>query len=146
MPTIRAVADDAGVSIATVSRVLNQQAGVSDGVRERVLEAARRCGYTPARARRQTSLIALVYTGPASVGSPYDAALIEGIWEAMGDSELDFMVLSLQRDKRADETFTQYFHRKGVRGAILRTTTDTRSVCTEIAEEHFPAVVVGERF
>ena len=44
-PTIREVAKDAGVSIATVSYVLNGSRRVADDTRQRVLDAAQRLGY-----------------------------------------------------------------------------------------------------
>ncbi|MFL5944445.1 MAG: LacI family DNA-binding transcriptional regulator, partial [Gaiellaceae bacterium] len=45
-PTIRDVAEQAGVSIATVSRVLNDRADVSVETRERVRSVARSVGYS----------------------------------------------------------------------------------------------------
>jgi LacI family transcriptional regulator len=64
-PTIRDVAEQAGVSIATVSRVLNDRADVSAGTRERVREVARSVGYTADAAARglvtqRTQLVAVV--------------------------------------------------------------------------------------
>ena len=44
-PTIKDVAQRAGVSFKTVSRVINGQRGVSDEVKERVLEAIAELGY-----------------------------------------------------------------------------------------------------
>ena len=64
-PTIRDVAERAGVSIATVSRVLNDKGDVSMQTRERVREVARSVGYSVDRAARalatqQTRQIAVV--------------------------------------------------------------------------------------
>jgi LacI family transcriptional regulator len=64
-PTIRDVADRAGVSIATVSRVLNDRGDVSLETRERVREVARSVGYTVDPAARglvtqRTQLVAVV--------------------------------------------------------------------------------------
>ena len=48
MPTIKDVAREAGVSIATVSYVLNNKSdSISDDTRHLVLETAKRIGYTP---------------------------------------------------------------------------------------------------
>ena len=64
-PTIRDVARHAGVSIATVSRALNERGDVSVETGERVREAALSLGYTAdptarALASRQTRLVAVV--------------------------------------------------------------------------------------
>ena len=146
MPTIRQVAETAGVSIATVSRVINNNPAVSGGVRTKVLEAINHCGYVPTVGRRTTAFLALVYTGPFSLGSSYDMALIEGMGQAMDGHDFDLVVLNPSRDRGQDETYTQYFLRKGVRGVILRSTVGGRAICEEIAEENFPAVVVGDHF
>ncbi|MFQ5592625.1 MAG: LacI family DNA-binding transcriptional regulator [Anaerolineae bacterium] len=47
MATIRDVAREAGVSIATVSYVLNETGAVSDATRQRVLQAVKKLGYRP---------------------------------------------------------------------------------------------------
>jgi LacI family transcriptional regulator len=64
-PTIKDVAEQAGVSIATVSRALNDKDDVSEPTRERVREVARSVGYTPDRVARslvsqRTRLVAVV--------------------------------------------------------------------------------------
>lgn len=144
--TIRKVAKDANVSIATVSRVMNQQPGVSDAVRRRVLEAVNRCGYVASVGKRATSFLALAYTGPDSLESPFDAAILAGAYEAMEGTNLSLVLLNLHREKMADESYTQYFARRGVRGVLLRTTYATRDTCERIAGEQFPSIVISERF
>src|SRR5580765_1312505 len=64
-PTIKDVAERAGVSIATVSRALNDKGDVSAPTRERVREVARSVGYTPDPVARslvgqKTRLVAVV--------------------------------------------------------------------------------------
>jgi LacI family transcriptional regulator len=63
--TIKDVAERAGVSIATVSRALNDKSDVSGETRERVRKVARSVGYSPDPAARslagqKTRLIAIV--------------------------------------------------------------------------------------
>src|SRR5207253_5126973 len=64
-PTIRDVAERAGVSIATVSRALNDKGDVSVETRERVRDVARSVGYSADPAARslatqKTRLVAVV--------------------------------------------------------------------------------------
>ena len=63
MTNVRSIAKAAGVSITTVSRVLNNHPQVSQDARQRVLAATNEAGYTPSVGRKSTSNIAFVYTG-----------------------------------------------------------------------------------
>lgn len=146
MANIRHIAKQAGVSATTVSRVLNNHPQVSASVRARVMAVTNEIGYVPTIGRKSTSNIALVYTGVSSLGSPFDAALMFGMSGGMEEYGYDLMILDARRARQPGETYTQMFVRKGIRGAILRTTAQARSVCEAIADEGFPCVVVGDRF
>lgn len=146
MATIRNVASEADVSIATVSRVMNSRGPISDDVRQRVLQAANRLGYGNSR-RPATNFVALAYTGRSSLSSPYDNAVLDGMTAAADEaSSVDVVILRLQIDRQAGESYGQVFQRKGIKAAILRTNVETRSVCVELAREGFPCIVVGDRF
>ena len=69
-----------------------------------------------------------------------------GMTAGLEEYGYDLMVLDAKRSMEPGETYTQMLMRKGVRGLVLRTTQDTRKVCLAIADEGFPAVVVGDRF
>lgn len=142
---IRLIARTAGVSIATVSRVLNNQTGVSDAARAAVLAAVNQAGYVPEIGKRSTSNIALLYTDTPTLDSPFDAALLAGIDDGLPKLGCDLLLLDAHRSKRQDETFSHMFLRKGVQGALLRTTTASRPICEEILREGFVTVVVGYR-
>ncbi len=71
-PTIRQIAEQAGVSIATVSRVLNGRGDVADETRDLVARVIRENGYTANRSARGLSggrtgfvgvVVPLVYPG-----------------------------------------------------------------------------------
>lgn len=146
MASVRDIASDAGVSISTVSRVLNNDSSVHPDTRDRVLAVANKKGYTPSVGRRITTNIGLAYTQEMTLSHPYDATVVEGIVHGLDERRFDLVLLNLNRDKRSNETYTQFFIRKGIRGVILRTMKESRSVCEAIAEEGFPHVVVSERF
>lgn len=146
MSSVRDIAKAAGVSPATVSRVLNNHPTVSEDARNRVLAVANESRYVAKVGRRSTTNIAFMYAGESSLGSPYDAALMRGMSLGMEEYGYDLMILDGRRARQPDESFTHMFLRKGVRGAVLRTDTRSASVCEVIAGEGFPCVVVGERF
>lgn len=146
MSSVRQIAKQTGVSITTVSRVLNNHPRVSAAVRERVLTAANRSRYRPKVGKRSTINIALLYTGELSVGSAFDAALMEGMTSGMEEFGFDLMVLEGAHVRKPGETYSQVFLRKGIRGVILRSSTSARRPAVAIADEGFPAVVVGDRF
>lgn len=146
MPSIREVARTAGVSIATVSRVMNGADTVAPDLRRKVMQAVERCDYSPKVGRRSPDTIAVIYVGPFTVGSPYDSACLSGMVEAMRESELDLAIVDLARDRSPDETLRQFFGRKGIRGAVLRCTVAERRIALEFADEGLPLVVLGDHF
>jgi DNA-binding LacI/PurR family transcriptional regulator len=146
MASIREVAKQAGVSIATVSRVINGNETVAPHLRKQVLEAVNRCEYSPAVGLRTQNSIALVYTGPFTPGSPYDSACIDGMVDAMRGSAYDLAIVDIRRDKPAGETFRQFFTRKGICGAILRSTATERKLVERMAAEDLPLVMLGDHY
>ena len=146
MASIRDIAKTANVSIGTVSRVLNSQPHVSESARQKVLKAANLLRDSSATAsRRATSTVALVYQGKSSIGSHFDAALLQGINDELDGTKHDLMLINIDRARFPDETMGQMLLRKGVSGALLRTTTNTRAMCAELGEEGFPAVAIADQ-
>jgi len=146
MASVRQIAEHAGVSIATVSRVLNNDPAVNPDTRDRVLSAANRWGYVPNGGRRIGTYIGFAYTSRSSLTGAFDCAVLDGVVRGADECRLDVVIVNVQRDKRADETYTQFFMRKGVRAVILRTVSESRDTCQKIAAEGFPHVVVSDRF
>ena len=83
--TIKDIAERCGVSISTVSRVLNNHPDVSAAVRAKVLETARAAHYVPNSSARdlvkpQADTIGLVVRG---VGNPFFTQIIRAIEKAI---------------------------------------------------------------
>ena len=84
---IRTVAEAAGVSVTTVSLVLNNVAGarVSEQTRQRIIEAARRLGYVPnelARQMRSQRTKTLGLLGDEVTTTPFAGRMVLGAQEA----------------------------------------------------------------
>ena len=56
MPSLKDLAKECGVSVATVSKALNDQPDIAAATRERIRAAARRMGYLPNAAARAGQL------------------------------------------------------------------------------------------
>jgi DNA-binding LacI/PurR family transcriptional regulator len=66
--------------------------------------------------------------------------------DAMRDTPYDLMLVDLRRDKAPGETFRQFFTRKGICGAILRSTADERQLVERMAAEELPLVMLGDHY
>lgn len=92
--TIQDVAKAAGVSVSTVSRVLNRKVDVSSETQGHVLEVIEELGYTSNLAARsmrshKKNLIGLVVP---DIGSPYSIEVMKGINRAIAELTFDLLV------------------------------------------------------
>ena len=148
MASVRQIAESTGVSVATVSRALNNRPEVSAEMRDRVWAEAERVGYRHNARSRATNLIGLAYPGKpvnAEFGG-FDAAIVSGVTRGVNEARFDVALVNIDRDKLPNETFSQFFRRKGLQGVVLRSFADTRHICEAIADEGFPSVVIADRF
>jgi LacI family transcriptional regulator, galactose operon repressor len=95
-PTIRDVARHAGVSIATVSRVMHQHENVSEATRERVARAVAELEFTPSRlgrslAERRHAANAIVFP---DLSGPYYAEVVLGYESVAADLGRSVLILS----------------------------------------------------
>lgn len=148
MASVRDIAAKARVSVATVSRALNDKPNVDAATRDRVLAAARQIGYVKSAPVKVSDVVALAYPGEivrADYGA-FDSSLIFGILRGLNAHRFDMTILNISRDRDPREDYRSFFARKGVKGVILRSFEDSREACEAIAEEGFPSVVVADRF
>ncbi|HKB94005.1 MAG TPA: LacI family DNA-binding transcriptional regulator [Gaiellaceae bacterium] len=102
MASIREVAQLSGVSVATVSRVLNGTATVREETRQRVLEQIRELDYVPSAAartlvRRRSQVIGVVVnTGDAhpDLRHPFFGDVLAGLKQALGASHYDLLLFT----------------------------------------------------
>lgn len=145
--SVRQLASRLGVSTATVSRALNNHPSVAPNTRARVLELADATGYMPRVGQRHSTNIGLVY--PSHPVTPefgsFESALLSGIMRGLAEHRYDLSLIEVDRDRASDESYTQFFRRKGVRGVIVRTIGPDARLGEAIAAEDFPSIVVADR-
>lgn len=121
-PTIRDVAAEAGVSVATVSNVVNGHAHVRDATKRKVLDAIESLGYQASRAARslpagRSFLLAYCLPSNETPNAALDVFLHQMVQTA---SEADLEVLLFRQ--RADdpiEPYAELLRRGGADGFVL---------------------------
>ncbi len=118
--TIFDVAKRAGVSIGTVSRVINNRDRVSPETRERVLQAIRELDYQAnpfARnlANQQTDTLGLVIP---QVNDPFFFQIVRGVEDAAAAVGYNLLIASQPRHT-SEHRYLQLFRRRNVDGMVL---------------------------
>ena len=121
MPTIIEVAAMAGVSTATVSRVLSRPEQVSEATRLHVLEIVRQSGYAPnvaARSLRTLRAAKILLTVP-DISNPFFASVIRGAEEAARDAGYSVVVGDTRHDPVVEDQYADMLSRREVDGLIF---------------------------
>ena len=102
--TIRDVARLAGVSVATVSRALNEKAVVNAQTRERVLSVMDELGFRPSPAAQRLSLGRTLTVGVvvSFLTRPQAAERLRGVDAVLGDSEFDLVIYNVESVQKRD--------------------------------------------
>jgi len=145
-PTIRDVAERAGVSKSLVSLVLRGAPQVSAGRRADVLAAIEELGYRPngsARSltERRTRTVGVLLN---DLRNPWFVDLLEGLNSRLHERGLRMLLGDGRLDRRVDEALTQAFLEMRVDGLVLVGTQPESAAITEAAGI-LPTVVAGSR-
>jgi LacI family transcriptional regulator len=143
-PTITDVADEAEVSVGTVSHFLNGTTNVSAALRDRIERAMRALGYEQnmlAHAQRR-QLAAVVGISVPHVDSAYLAALIESFEDIAAVRGYQVMQVLTRRDPRVELRRVRELLRHRVAGLLLVPTYNPRDTLELIHASGTPAVLV----
>ena len=139
--TISEIAAQAGVSMPTVSRVLNRRSDVAPRTRERVEQLLREHGYQRRgpRADDRAWLIDLVFN---DLDSPWAVEVIRGVEEAAHAAGAGTVVSAIHRRRSSARQWLENLRARASDGVILVTTALDPDLHAELRRLHVPAVVV----
>jgi LacI family transcriptional regulator len=150
-PTLEEVAQLAGVSRSTVSRVINDHPSVRPDTRERVWQAIHKSGYQPHAVARslvtnRTQIIGMII--PEAVTTlftdPFFPLLLRGATEACNAHRYQ-MLLSLFDDPTGQEEMYQRILRSGyLDGVIVASTSLDDPLIPDLLRDRIPFVSVGQ--
>ncbi|MCS6846120.1 MAG: LacI family DNA-binding transcriptional regulator [Anaerolineae bacterium] len=127
MATMRDVAETAGVSIQTVSNVLNGKAFVRPEIQARVMEAVVRLNYRPNRVaqrmrRGQAQALGFIVSdpNPRGLADPFYGEVLTGLAEMARARDYDVLIEWLPSDQpvRADDILSPFQTRR-IDGAVI---------------------------
>jgi LacI family transcriptional regulator len=145
--TIRDIADLAGVSIATVSRVLNDRPDVAPETRENVLQVVREHGFSTNRGARglssgRTGMIGL--TLPL-VADAYFGPMLSGAAEALYERDMRIVLAPTLHEHDREVSLLERLMRGTTDGAILMLPEESIEELRMLQRQGFPFVVVDPR-
>lgn len=148
-PTLEVVAERAGVSRATASRVVNGSSRVSPEAHAAVTRAVSALGYVPNRAartlatRRTDTLVLIVHERPDTVfEDPFFANVLRGVNAALSDTDLQLVLLHVRGDQQRERAL-RYIRNGHVDGALLISLHGEDPMPIAIRAVGIPMVVMG---
>lgn len=145
---LRDVAQRAGVSIKTVSRVVNNQGEISEATRQRVLAAIAELRYRPSKVARalvtqRTDTIGLVLS---DITNPFFPQVARGVLDVAEPRGYNVFLCNsdgdLQRETRILESLLDH----GVDGIIIFPTFELEPALRRLAGPERPVVVVNRSY
>ncbi|GAB4544797.1 MAG: LacI family DNA-binding transcriptional regulator [Phycisphaerales bacterium] len=151
--SIRDVARESGVSLTTVSLVLNKNdARISDATRERVLDAIQRLDYTPSRLarglpnRQSKTLAVLVPALQHAFADVYFGEIISGIYEAAAERGFRIMLEVARRDYVKRREYLTVLDDCSVDGILFIGASEEHTWLGEFDGSDRPLLVVNNHF
>lgn len=148
--TIKDVAKEAGVSIATVSKVINQKPSISDATRAHVHQVMERLDYHPnARAcnfaRKKTNIIVFlaVTESHTAFNNPHMFEILCGAQSMIREKNYHFSFIASPSKEEICREAMDIIGRKAADGLIVHGSATSRPLVDFLAETSFPHIIIG---
>ena len=143
MVTIKEVAKHAGVSTASVSRVLNDRPSVTLAVRQKVMRSVEALEYRPSRVARRlrtksTHVIGLIIT---DIQNLFYTSVTRGIEDVASRNGYSLILCNTDEDAARERLYLEVMHDENVAGIILASATETGHD-PKLLSGHIPVVAL----
>ncbi|MEV7810616.1 LacI family DNA-binding transcriptional regulator [Streptomyces flaveolus] len=142
MATMADVARTAGVSVATVSHVLNGTRPVLPHTRQAVLDAVDALGYTPNTLARSlvTSRTRSIGLAVSAISNPYFTEILQGVEAAALEAGYSLLIADPHDDPRHERKVVQLLHERRVDGMIVAPSADPSELVGYLRRHAVPTV------
>ncbi|SDN91342.1 transcriptional regulator, LacI family [Streptomyces sp. cf386] len=144
MATMADVARSAGVSVATVSHVLNGTRPVLPHTRQAVLDAMDELGYTPNTLARSlvTSRTRSIGLAVSAISNPYFTEILQGVEAAALQHGYSLLIADPHDDPVHERKVVQLLHERRVDGMIVAPSADPRELIAYLGRHKVPTVLL----
>jgi LacI family transcriptional regulator len=144
--TIIDVAEEAGVSYSTVSRVVNNKTYVKPETRAKVLQAMTRLGYQAnlharSLAGGRSNVIGLLVV---DLTTQYVGEIIRGIDEVLTANQYELMLYTTHRRKTKESAYVNMMARGLADGLLIVLPRDPEAYLRSLRERDFPYVLIDQ--
>jgi LacI family transcriptional regulator len=150
MPKLEDVAKKAGVSTATVSKVLSNTPYFTESTRQKVMRAVEELGYVPHLAARalaagKTGIIAVVfpYVYDGVFSDPHTLHILQGIEAECTEQGYNILLSTPRLTPNVDEHYLRLIQSGYIDGIIALDNVPVHSVLEPVRSKGIPAVNLG---
>ncbi|WAU80343.1 LacI family DNA-binding transcriptional regulator [Streptomyces sp. Qhu-G9] len=142
MATMADVARHAGVSVATVSHVLNATRPVLPHTRQAVLDAIDALGYTPNSLARSlvTARTRSIGLAVSAISNPYFTEILQGVEAGALEHGYGLLIADPHDDPAHERKVVQLLHERRVDGMIVAPSADPQGLIGYLARHDVPTV------
>jgi LacI family fructose operon transcriptional repressor len=147
MVSIKDVAEAAGVSTATISRVLADKPHVRPEVRNHVLAVVQELNYRPNRVARslraqRSNIIGLIVS---DIQNPFFTLISRAVEDTAYAQGMSIFLCNTDEDPAKEAMYLKLMRDERVSGIILSPTLKTTDNFIDITNSHLPVVVIDRR-
>ncbi len=146
-PNILEVAKLAGVSPATVSRVLHNYPHIRAELRAKVLNAIAQLGYEPNRVAQRlrathSHLIGMIVT---DITNPFFNTIMASIENVFFNKGFSLLMSNTASDPEKELAYLSMMENEGVAGLVIATTSENVDAVATLADKGLPIVIIDRR-
>jgi LacI family transcriptional regulator len=140
--TTRHVAQRAGVSVSTVSHVLNATRFVSDDLRQRVQQALDELGYEPnavarsLKVNRSTTLGLII----SDISNPFFTELVRGVEDVAQANGYTLVLCNSDENPAKEQTYLRELRARRVDGLLVAPAGEAHEYLRKLVRANFPLV------
>lgn len=145
--TMAQIAQEVGVSVTTVSKVLNQLPGVGAQTRARIQQIIDQHDYVQNHAARhlrkgQSGLIDLVIQ---RLEGGYDLGILQGVQQALEVSGHRLVLFTTYEDENTERLWLRRIFDQSTDGVLLLLPYERLGIANALQSQHIPVVAIGDR-